>query len=229
MDLWLWGDCEFNISFNMATIKRFNSKIIYKVFLYDNNYLVQVISETNIILFEFIDKTTTYIGTCPDLNTFERTYKNNRYNYKDGKLIGKTINKKTNFIKPLKYNIITMDLECFKFVNKLIPICISIFDGERVWSLFKTDYKNVDLMLQSGIKSVMKKKYNGYLIFFHNLSYFDGIFIFKILTNLSNKIEPIFRDNQMIEIKFYFGYNNKYYLIFRDSFNILPASLKKIS
>jgi hypothetical protein len=84
-------------------------------------------------------------------------------------------------------------------------------------------------MLQSGIKSVMKKKYNGYLIFFHNLSYFDGIFIFKILTNLSNKIEPIFRDNQMIEIKFYFGYNNKYYLIFRDSFNILPASLKKIS
>lgn len=116
----------------MATIKRFNSNIIYKVFLYENNYLVQVFSETNKLLLEFVDTTTTYIGTCPDLDTFERTYKNTKYYYKDGKLIRKVKDIKTNFIKPLKYNIITMDLECFKFVNKLIPICISIFDGERV-------------------------------------------------------------------------------------------------
>ena len=132
MDLTKWGLCKFNSEHTRAIINRFNSKITYKVFLYDNSYYVQVISETNKILFEFTDKSYTYIGRGLDLDTFERDFNNTKYNYVNGKIYSKTVIQKTNKIKPQKYKIITMDLECYKSNNKLIPICLSINDGDFI-------------------------------------------------------------------------------------------------
>lgn len=50
----------------------------------------------------------------------------------------------------------------------------------------------------------------------------------KILTNLNIKIKPIIKDNNLINIRFYYGKNNIYKLYFRDFWLILPSSLKKL-
>jgi hypothetical protein len=39
-------------------------------------------------------------------------------------------------------------------------------------------------MLEASIKYLMKRKYDNYKIYLHNLSYFDGIFLLKIFIKL---------------------------------------------
>lgn len=235
MDLWLWGECVFNDKHTIATIKRFNSKIIYKVFLYDTSYHVQVISETNKILFEFTDECNTYIGRDLDLNTFVRSYNNNKYNYNDGKLTAKIINKKADKIKPLKYNIITMDLETRSLPldkegssSKMEVVCVSIYDGNTTKSFYIDDYKNPRDLLTNSIKSILTRKYSGYKVYLHNFSNFDSIFMLSVLTDLTDKIEPIIRDGRYINIKLNYGPKNKYVISFRDSLLLLPFSLKDL-
>lgn len=82
-------------------------------------------------------------------------------------------------------------------------------------------------MLISSIKSIMKRKYNGYKVYLHNFSHFDGIFLLRILSMLSDNIKIIIKNNDIIDILFIFG--NKYTLYFRDSLLILPSSLKKLA
>ena len=45
----------------------------------------------------------------------------------------------------------------------------------------------------------MQRKYNGYKVYLHNFSNFDGIFLFNILTELSNDIKPIINDGNFIK------------------------------
>jgi len=71
----------------------------------------------------------------------------------------------------------------------------------------------------------MKRKYDGYRVYLHNLYKFEGIFLIKILNNLSDKINPIINDNKFIEIKFKFG---RFSIKLRDSLLVLPASLAKL-
>lgn len=73
----------------------------------------------------------------------------------------------------------------------------------------------------------MIKKYNRYKVYLHNFSSFDGVFLLKILSGLSNNIKPVMRDGRFIELKF--GFGPKLFLYFRDSFLILPSSLKKLA
>ena len=86
----------------------------------------------------------------------------------------------------------------------------------------------------------MQRKYNRHNIYLHNFSYFDGIFIFKILTNLvpSKSIQPLIRDGRIINLKVEFDVVNKkntkkdknikYHINFRDSYLLLTASLSKL-
>ena len=83
-------------------------------------------------------------------------------------------------------------------------------------------------MLKACIKSLMIRKYNNYKIYVHNLSYFDGIFLFNVLVDFSDNIKPIINDNKFIDISFSFN-NGKYKLHFRDSFLMLPSSLRKLA
>lgn len=54
----------------------------------------------------------------------------------------------------------------------------------------------------------MKRKYDGYKVYLHNFSNFDGIFLMKILNNLSDSqrlVNSLINDNKFIEIKLKFG------------------------
>ena len=93
-------------------------------------------------------------------------------------------------------------------------------------------------MLIDCIKSLMLRKYHGYKIYLHNLGNFDGIFllnifsqiknIFFIWAELSDRVSPIINNGKIISIKFKFC-NGKYTLHFRDSFLLLPSSLRKLA
>jgi len=174
------------------------------------------------------------MDNAADLSTFTRIIINNKsYVYNNGELILKTINKKVGFLLPvnksisLSKNFISMELETRNINGILELYTVGIYDGETSISFYLNDYKNTDEMLEESIKYLMKRKYDNYKIYLHNFSYFNGIFLLKILSNLSNNIRPIIRDGRLIDIRF--NFNNNYNIYFRYSLLLLPSYLKKLA
>lgn len=67
-------------------------------------------------------------------------------------------------------------------------------------------------------------------MYLHNFSNFDSIFLRGALYLLTDKIDPIIRDNRIIDLKLNFGEaKTKYSLYFRDSYLLIPASLEKLA
>jgi hypothetical protein len=197
-----------------------------------------------------------------DLSSFTRVIKNQEYVFENNNQVLKLITRKCDTIKAGTkrfYNsekFITMDIETLiSFTDNvtknnvenepsqlLIPYCVSIFDGRLPRSFYLLDYLLKDkkitqdagqLLITAALKSLMVRKYNGYKIYLHNFSYFDGIFMMKAITSIFPKVEPIIKDNQLIDVKAYYGKVNKfnkypYILHFRDSYLLLPSSLEKL-
>jgi len=127
-----------------------------------------------------------------------------------------------------------MDLETRTIDKEMKPFCISTFDGKIAISYYLSDYKNSEvLMIEAALKSIMKSKYDGYKIYFHNFSYFDGIFLIKHLSNLSKlNLKPIVKDGRFINFPFKFRSEKGgkiYTIYFRDSYLLLPSSLRKLA
>jgi|ERR1700731_114700 len=109
----------------------------------------------------------------------------------------------------------------------MTPYCISIYDGKELKSFYILDYKDSNEMMSESIKYLMKRKYHGYKIYHHNFGKFDSIFLLNNLINLSDKIYPILRNRNLIELRFKF--NKQYILYFRDSYLLLTSSLSKLA
>jgi hypothetical protein len=168
-----------------------------------------------------------------DLSTFTIIIGNQEYIIENSKIIVKKIIKKVNYLKPinksiyLSHTFITMDLETRIIDNGVLePYCIGIYDGATKISFYLSDYKDADEMLEHSISYLMKRKYDKYKVYLHNFSYFDGVFLLRILSNLSNNIRPIIRDGRLIDIRM--SYLDKYHLYFIDSLLLLPSSLRKL-
>jgi len=85
-------------------------------------------------------------------------------------------------------------------------------------------------MLKNAVKSFMNRKYDKYRIYFHNFSYFDGVFMLRVLSQISDKISIKQRDGRIISISFKYLVGKTYYtLFFHDSLLILPQSLDKLA
>jgi hypothetical protein len=125
-----------------------------------------------------------------------------------------------------------MDLETKNINGTLVPYCVSIYDGKKAYSFYITDYGSPDNLLKVSLQFIFKRKYNKHRVYLHNFSYFDGIFLMKSISNIvnSNYIKPIIRDGRIINLKveFYSKNKNKYYIEFRDSYLLLPASLENL-
>lgn len=140
-----------------------------------------------------------------NLGTFKRTIQNQKFQFVDTQLISKEKLYTFPFIKKLSAKpflinkFITMDLETINVNGKLIPYVISHYDGTSSQTFYVTDYRDHKDMLIACIKSLMQRKYNGYKVYLHNFSNFDGIFLFNILNELSNDIKPIINDGNFIK------------------------------
>jgi DNA polymerase elongation subunit (family B) len=76
------------------------------------------------------------------------------------------------------------------------------------------------------------KKYKSHIIYIHNLSNFDSVYLLKVLYK-KYKINTLFKDGKTISINSFlkFKENNKiktYKLSFNDSLMLLPLSLEKL-
>jgi len=227
MDITKWGNCDFFNNYNEARVFKFNSKSMYFVKLYDKHLQADLkINDKTVVSFKdsLLDVT--------NLGTFIREIGNQRYEFINQKLIRKSKTYNTKFIQPLsgevyyKNNFITMDLETKTINGKMVVYHISIFDGVNFSNFYLTDYLDSETMVINAVLSLMKRKYNGYKIYLHNFSNFDGIFLLKTITSLTDKINIIKKDDKIINLQVKFG--NNYSILFRDSLLMLPLSLRNL-
>lgn len=205
---------------------------IYFIQIINNNAIsLKVEDKINYIkLFKSGDLKHQWTDTYIDDSTFIRDIDNRKYTFVNDELKLLTIEKPNKFIKPIKKKkysndkILTMDLETRLIDNNHNPYCLSIYDGNIAKSFFITDYLDVKDMVLSAIKYLAKRKYDNYNIYLHNFSKFDVIFLFKILVNIGI-VTPIINKGRFISMQFNY---NDYVLHFKDSYLLLPASLKKL-
>ena len=229
MDLFQWGDVQFILDKQEAIVYKRHSSAQYHV-KFDKHTMIVKYVLNNKPLITFRDE----LLDINNLGTFKRTIKNQIFQFVDTQLISKEKLYKFPIIKKLSgkpfliNKFITMDLETINVNGKLIPYVISHYVGTSSQTFYVTDYRDHKDMLIACIKSLMQRKYNGYKVYLHNFSNFDGIFLFNILNELSNDIKPIINDGNFINIIFKYN-NGKYKLYFRDSFLMLPSSLRKLA
>jgi len=233
-NLYFKGAENFNYLVSIKGIKYKNKKIIIQ--------RVSVTDKTfKLVHLNFID--INYDSKTP--TTFVRLINNVQYVYVKGAKVLTQKRKKVNYFTNLKkcknltYNFITMDLETKSINGTLIPYCVSIFDGKKAYSFYITNYSSSEEMLKESVLAVLKRKYNENRVYLHNFSYFDGIFLMKIISSLvdTNKIKPVIRDGRIINLKVSFEPENrktnkfnkrKYFVEFRDSYLLLTTSLEKL-
>jgi DNA polymerase type B, organellar and viral len=228
MDFTKWGTVDFLNDYKEAIVYKYKSKAEYHIKIFDNYTKVEYKIEDKII--------NTFKDEMLDVNnlaTFLRTFKNQIYNFEDGEII---LKRKINNVHKLKskredvhYNnkFICMDIETRNLKGELIPYAVCLYDGKESKSWYLLDYKDSEEMLISSIKYIMKRKYQGYKVYFHNFSNFDGIYYIRLLTTLSDNIKPIIKDNDIIDIILKFAKKNN--ISFRDSYLMLPASLRNLA
>jgi hypothetical protein len=226
-----WGDVKLNISKTKVIVIK-NSKVSYEVEIKDKELNVNYIVNGKII-FSFNDLRVEE----NNMQTFTRIIKiknkDSVYKYINGEIVLKikTKNlKKINKIKleeDYKYEYITMDLETRTINGEMSVFCCSIFDGKDLYSFYLNDFNNDEELLIAAIKTLFKRKYKGLNVYLHNFSNFDSIFLLKILSNISLRIVPIINDNDLINLTVKFS--DKYNIKFKDSYLLLPSSLRKLA
>ena len=169
-------------------------------------------------------------------NYFTRTVNNSIYHYINNEII-KTENIKSNFIKKTSKDknimnkfIITLDIETRNMNNVLEPYLICFYDGNKKHSFFLSDYNSVNDMILDCFKNLLIPKYNNKIIYIHNLSLFDGIFLLNPLSDFIKsykELNIIKKDNNLILLQ----YNNEdnFKIKFMDSLLLLPLSLKALA
>jgi len=164
---------------------------------------------------------------------FVRKFDKFTYYLKNGKIILKIKELKTEFLQPKKPTnvlseprIITFDLETITNSDGLMkPFLFSMYDGEDKFSWF-TD--RPELLFNE----LLRSKYFGYSVYAHNLSRFDLIFLFKYLAQISHEgtfnVDILKKDDQVKSIKI-FNRDKKVNITLKDSYLLLPASLANLA
>jgi DNA polymerase type B, organellar and viral len=229
MDFTQWGEYELSLDFKTAIVKKTNNKgketkIEYHIKLDDYKLLVDL-KVGSLTAFSWVDtldlsNNEDIKNISKNLGSFKRTINKNTYYFEDGKLqlhfVSKssrkitTVNKSTYRSK----DFITYDIETKTIDGLMIPYCVCLYDGSnhKVFYITDYDYLNLtvkeksDVMLKDSILFLLKPKYTGYKVYAHNFSYFDGIFLMKILTEMNGVVKPIIRDGKFIETKIFYDW-----------------------
>jgi hypothetical protein len=161
------------------------------------------------------------------------------------KNIIQNVNKKRhyhNYIKPLKHNKVeiknfaTLDVETINYKGWQQPISICLTWSKET-KLFIIDLNLFNVHLEKAVNNLWKElfvylevesKFNFEIIFIHNLGKFDGVFLFKALSNYydPSRIKTVIDEKNnfiLISLKFF-----KYNITFKDSLRIFPISLQSL-
>ena len=131
-------------------------------------------------------------------------------------------------------------------VNKKMAYCICFYDGNKEYKFYLDNYvshsvrskrsvTSCDLMLEDALSYLFKAKYNKYKVYFHNLSYFDSVYILRILAKIAKsnnyKLNLQLKDGKIINIRVNYGpgQSKLYNIYFRDSYLLMPESLDNLA
>jgi hypothetical protein len=135
---------------------------------------------------------------------------------------------KMNVESKLINNFVTMDIETITHDSKLVPYLICAYNGSE----YITSYARSQQLLFTSFMNSLFTFFKGsskLIVYAHNLSGFDGIFLLKHLIQFG-KVEPILFNGRLISIKVKLnvvGHKNKT-IIFKDSYLLLPLSLRML-
>ena len=229
MDLFEWGKVIFYNNNEKAIVYKNKSNSEYHITFKDSNTMEVLYQLNNKTLLKFRDK----LIDSNNLKTFIRHVNNKEYQFENGDLICKSKIYNLPKIKTLKrqpyliHRFLTLDIETKVVDNVITPYAISYFDGKIVKSFYETDFISPKEMIKTALTSLLIRKYHNYKVYIHNLSNFDGIFLFNILTEIGQDIKPIINEGKFLDITIKF--DDKYKLHFRDSLLMLPVSLRKLA
>ena len=123
------------------------------------------------------------------------------------------------------------DIETVNYNSRLYPYAIGILIDDNLKIFYIKDYFNGDFIIAS---NKMVKAFIEYInntnksctLYAHNMGNFDG---YLILKDIIAKIPDILIDDQNTIITMSFKNKNGVKIEFKDSYRILPASLKELS
>lgn len=239
-----WGEFKDKGNGFLEIIK---DKLTFNVVPTSSSNVISVTAKQlggNSNLLNFID---TVIKPNMKMNTFKRISDGVTLYFKKGVKELLTQEVEVKFFRGInkqpipENNIITMDLETREINDKgdikMEVVCLSLYtvekDGNEILKTFLAwEYKSVEEMLIDSFNFILKSKYSGYSVYFHNFAGFDSIFIFKQLVTLRDiRIDPLYRDGKIIQVKISYdrkGDNYKSSITIFDSMLILPSSLEKL-
>ena len=134
------------------------------------------------------------------------------YIYTDGVPVTTMETKKFSSIVPLtesksmQNKILTFDIETRTIEGVMVPYCICYHDGKRTGTYWLTKFVSPEAMIEAFIRMLLSgSHYNNYIVFAHNFSKFDGVFILKplikICKELKLKTNIIKRDSDIMTVE----------------------------
>lgn len=163
-----------------------------------------------------------------------RTIEKTVIDYNEGKFVYSRTVLAAKFIEPLKpkketletiqNKIISADFETVKVDNQMVPYLAA-------FSLNKQPIKNIfdsnpSRLFTYFFNSLLTRKMRGKIIYFHNLSGFDGFFLLRKLVDGGLDVKPLIHNGKLISIK---AKKGKDTWTFNDSALLLLQSLKSLS
>jgi hypothetical protein len=139
--------------------------------------------------------------------------------------------KKLSVDSNLKTSFTTMDIETINQEGKLIPYLICAYNGKDYVTSYALDQKTLFTSFLEQLLSFFNKNSNNLMVYAHNLSGFDGIFLMKHLLSYGT-VEPLLFNGRLMSISIKLNNklsNGEYYgktIIFKDSYLLLPLSLR---
>ena len=218
-------------------------KEVFRTFVQNGTKIFQLDKTINKLLNLTIQNVTilgpidlTWTDTLLHNGVVKREIGKSEYFFIDGQII---LRKKAIVSKPfskvkadskLINNFATIDIETIKQGDRLVPYLISGYNGtEFIHSYAQKNEGVIDqkLLFKSFIDqlSTFIGKNKSLIVYAHNLSAFDGIFLLKQLLGWGSVI-PIIHKGKLIAVKVKLPNGKSIY--FKDSFLFLPTSIRKL-
>lgn len=132
--------------------------------------------------------------------------------------------KRLNLDRKIGQAFVTMDIETINRNGKLIPYLISAYNGTEFISSYSSDQNELFSNFINKLLTLSTNS-NNLIVYAHNLSGFDGIFLMKHLLAFG-KVEPLLFNGKLMSIKV--KMNSGKSVIFKDSYLLLPLSLRDL-
>jgi DNA polymerase type B, organellar and viral len=179
-----------------------------------------------------------WIDTAVSDGCFKREIQKSTIYFLDGEevlrkqLIPSKPFKKLNVEKSLQSRFVTMDIETTQRDHQLVPYLINAYNGTDHITSYVDSNMNQKALFHNFIISLLTfftKESTKLIVYAHNLSGFDGIFLMQHLLSFG-KVKPLIFEGQIksIELRLNIvGYLGKT-IVFKDSYQLLPYSLRTL-